>query len=124
MCEFYSDADGPTAYCETHHRARKEHKCWECGGKIIAGETYVIASGVWDGRGDSFKYCLACKEVLNAFGAAHKGTYPEIGNLEGALQECVREETSWDDEDNEVLTVEGHTWQAALEAMHARKQAS
>lgn len=46
-----------SAFRKCERTARKEH--W-CRGAIPIGARYVYVSGVWDGRGDSFKFCLAC----------------------------------------------------------------
>ena len=54
MCEF------PVVYHMKVLRARKEHRCCECGGKILSGESYNYHSGVWDGQGMSFKVCPEC----------------------------------------------------------------
>lgn len=54
MCEF------PATYMMRVRRARKEHRCCECRGKIPKGESYNYHSGVWDGQGRSFKVCADC----------------------------------------------------------------
>lgn len=54
MCEF------PATYMMRVRRARKEHRCCECGGKILKGESYNYHSGVWDNQGRSFKVCPEC----------------------------------------------------------------
>lgn len=54
MCE------SPATYMMRVRRARKEHRCCECGGKILKGESYNYHSGVWDGQGRSFKVCVDC----------------------------------------------------------------
>lgn len=59
MCEF------PATYMMRVRRARKEHRCCECGGKILSGETYNYHSGVWDGQGRSFKVCPECDLLRN-----------------------------------------------------------
>ncbi len=41
-------------------KARKPHKCGECGRLIQPGETYEHVWGVWDGRPDTFKTCSGC----------------------------------------------------------------
>lgn len=59
MCE------SPATYMMRVRRARKEHRCCECGGKILKGESYNYHSGVWDGQGRSFKVCPEC-DLLRA----------------------------------------------------------
>lgn len=51
------------AFYQTWRKARKAHRCCECGGTIRAGERYRYASGVWDGYPDSFKTCVLCDAV-------------------------------------------------------------
>lgn len=50
-------------------KARKEHKCCECGAIVKPGEHYTYSHGVWDGSGQSFKQCLDCAEVSSAAAA-------------------------------------------------------
>jgi len=57
MCEC------PLMYSEVIRRARKPHKCCECGTAIAEGEQYQVASGKWDGRFDTFCTCLACVAI-------------------------------------------------------------
>ncbi len=46
-----------------------------------------------------------------------------MGGLDEALEHCVDEETTIDDEDNEVLTEAGKRWQAELDGMAQRRAA-
>lgn len=48
------------AYRQVTRRARKPHKCCECGGIIKPGERYEHASGVWEWGPDSYKTCADC----------------------------------------------------------------
>lgn len=41
-------------------KARKEHRCDECGRIIERGDTYENVHGKWDGRLDTFKTCSRC----------------------------------------------------------------
>lgn len=51
----------PEVYKERYRKARKAHRCCECGReRIRPSDTYLYASGVWDGQGASFKVCLRC----------------------------------------------------------------
>ena len=59
------DFDGPEAYRETVRKARKEHRCYACGETIRRGDRYRYTSGVWDGRGESFRHCLQCAAILS-----------------------------------------------------------
>ncbi len=48
-------------------KARKEHKCCECGEIIKSGENYQYASGLYDGNWDHHKTCLFCVAVWRDF---------------------------------------------------------
>jgi hypothetical protein len=50
-CEFFSDS---------RPKARKFHRCGECGREIGKGEIYRKYFGVYDGSGFSGKICLHC----------------------------------------------------------------
>lgn len=50
----------PTVIKHTTRLARKEHKCCECGTKIVKGMHYDYTSGIWDGEPRSFKQCVEC----------------------------------------------------------------
>lgn len=50
-------------YQLTKRKARKDHRCCECGGMIKAGETYNSHSGVWDGEPARYKVCPECDEL-------------------------------------------------------------
>ena len=78
----------PTLYRETRRRARKTHMCVECRTDIRPGETYMEASGLWDGEFDTIRWCLCCnalkRMVLDAM------EYPDE-YLIGKLLEDARE---------------------------------
>jgi hypothetical protein len=58
--------DNPPSCSSTTTRvARKAHRCYECGAEISKRDRYQVHSGVWDGRGQSFKWCADC-ETLRA----------------------------------------------------------
>jgi hypothetical protein len=59
--------DGPSAFQCVVRRARKPHKCVECREAIPIGARYEHASGIWDGRADSYKTCLSCIEIRDHF---------------------------------------------------------
>lgn len=63
------DGDPPKAFRCVERRARKAHRCCECGRTIGAGEVYEHASGVWDGGPDAFKTCGRCARVRRALDA-------------------------------------------------------
>lgn len=57
------DCESPSAYQQYTRHARRGHACWECGETIPPGAEYEYASGVWAGRGASYKTCLRCVGV-------------------------------------------------------------
>ncbi len=121
MCEWSSDYgyDSQT-FQDLWRRARKQHKCEECSGIIHPGANYRFVSGRSEGEIWQAKICAACDETRNRFADEHKGERPLLGELDEALRECVADETSWDDDDNEVVTEAGKRWQQALDEMRAR----
>lgn len=50
----------PECFVVRTPKARKQHKCCECRGRIQLGETYERASGIWDGEPMRFKTCCDC----------------------------------------------------------------
>lgn len=62
------DYDGSNEfYAEAMRRARKAHKCCECGDPIAAGDLYHYASGNSDGDFFTAKTCASCEEIRKAF---------------------------------------------------------
>lgn len=55
-----TDAELPEVYCETLRKARKPHRCCECRGFILTGESYQLANGIWNDGPLTFKTCLPC----------------------------------------------------------------
>lgn len=67
-CIGSSGGDYPAEVCGTLIvRARKPQKCCECKDPINPGDHYEVTSGKWDGDWMSFKTCLPCKEIREAF---------------------------------------------------------
>ena len=57
------DYDQPELYKDKIVKARKEHKCCECGERIAIGERHEHAKGKWDGNWDSYRTCLFCTKL-------------------------------------------------------------
>ncbi len=53
-------------------KAKKPHKCYECGEDIKVGDKYERTSGKWEGTMSVFCTCLLCKEIRDHF-ACDKG---------------------------------------------------
>jgi hypothetical protein len=59
----YCDYDPPD-FCHIEiRRARKPHKCDECGGMIIPNEPYEYTRAKWEGCIDNFKICERCYDI-------------------------------------------------------------
>lgn len=85
MCS--CDYELPEFYEQETLRARKPHKCVECGRIIQAGETYEYVRGKWDGDFLQFHTCTHCLAVREAWmrfmGSScwlFSGLYEEIAN--------------------------------------------
>lgn len=81
MC--MTDYDPPEFYSAGIRKARKEHKCEECGRVIQPGEPYQYVSGKWDGDLNFFKTCQHCEVtqkwlVENCHGFMHSMTEEDI----------------------------------------------
>ena len=76
--------------CFTHKqpKARRTHKCCECGGKIQVGETYHRMSGVW-GEPETYKVCNECEQLRADVEKDMNGTGDSTGY--GCLWESVDE---------------------------------
>ena len=82
MCEM------PTVYECDRPKARKEHTCCECRGKISIGETYHKHHGIWDGEADTYKVCDDCEIVRDI---VDKDQHPDDKSAFGHLYESVME---------------------------------
>ena len=56
----------PTVIEDRLRKARKEHFCSFCGGKIFRGEQYRDQFNVYDGDAYHWKAHLSCQELANA----------------------------------------------------------
>lgn len=60
-------SDQPQCYSSELRKARKIHKCCECGTTIEKNEKYHYFSGIWDGEAHSFKTCQKCELLREDF---------------------------------------------------------
>lgn len=96
-CVYIDSHDGPEFCRNTILRARKEHKCYECGDTIKPGEEYEYTAGRWEGYFDAFHICLDCVSVRDSFfcdGYEYGGIWEYLGehlrNLQGAVSsDCL-----------------------------------
>lgn len=75
------DGDMPTFYNRKTVKARKEHKCCECGDIIKTGSEYEKAVGRWGKDFDVYKTCADCLSIGHAFfcgGWPHSIMWEEI----------------------------------------------
>lgn len=56
----------PEFFRQTLHRARKQHRCCECGKIIRIGEEYEYSAGKWDGDVTQYRTCFMCSTIRNA----------------------------------------------------------
>ena len=80
--------DGPDVFTEEWRKARKLHRCCECGSKIEIGEIYEYVKGLWDGRWSDYKSCLKCADLRDAL---YDVCCPYYGGLSEAYQEYLLE---------------------------------
>jgi hypothetical protein len=59
----FCDYDAPEFYLKEVRTARKEHKCYECRGRILLGDRYEHVRGKWDGGIETFKTCQHCVDL-------------------------------------------------------------
>lgn len=59
----YCDYDPPEFHESKRQKARKQHKCCECGGIVVPGEVYDYAVGKWEGDLLTFKTCERCTDL-------------------------------------------------------------
>jgi len=57
------DVEMPSIYSDTVRKARREHKCCECGQIIKIGDRYHLFKGCWEGRWGEYKTCMECDEI-------------------------------------------------------------
>ena len=76
----YCDYDSmPSMYSETWHKAKKDHRCCECGKTISVGQQYQRVVGVWDGDFSSYKTCERCAGLRDALAEV---SCPTFGGLQ------------------------------------------
>ncbi len=96
----YCDIDDVAdVYVAKVKRARKQHRCSECGHAILPGEEYHEAKMLYDGSWDRYTTCARCR-ALEAWIKAHVPCFNQCrmhGNfLEDAFA-CVDEVTMKND---------------------------
>jgi len=80
-CVYVGDYDGPEFVSEKIVKARKIHKCGECGREISPGEKYEKVVGKWEGDLSSHKTCVDCLSIRDNFfcnGWAYGGIWEHL----------------------------------------------
>ena len=94
----YCDTEPASFYAEYIVTARKEHKCYECRGKISRGARYYRICGKWDDF-QSFRLCSVCSaghETIKSIDECGCGA--PLGDLYSAFREMLYEhpfEVGW-----------------------------
>lgn len=57
------DYDPPSFYHQEIRKARKPHRCNECGTLILPGERYEHVRGKWEGYIDNLDTCERCLDI-------------------------------------------------------------
>lgn len=57
------DYEGPAVSSSQVVKARKAHRCCECGEVIRPGALYECYSGCWDGSWARYRTCLPCMRI-------------------------------------------------------------
>lgn len=84
-CDCSTDDFEPCrVYVERVRKAKKEHKCYECGEAIKIGTKYTEGSGI-DGNGSAFRHrvCTPCMRIIEH--------YCPSGHVFGGLREILLE---------------------------------
>lgn len=69
MTDCYCDYERPEFYHSETRRARKQHRCTECGRAIQPGEKYEHVRAKWEGdirTHNTCAHCLALREWVQA----------------------------------------------------------
>lgn len=67
MSCYCDDGVLPDFYHKECRKARKAHRCYECGCKIERGEVYEYVRGKWDDDPISMHTCPDCVRLRDAF---------------------------------------------------------
>lgn len=59
----FCDGDPASVYRSSTPRAKKSHRCEECGTTILIGERYEYVFGIWDNSPASFRTCESCYDL-------------------------------------------------------------
>ena len=101
--------DMPQLFNSKEVKARKDHRCTNCGDNITKGSNYNSMSGLWSGDVRRFKLCNYCNKVVNSCtlimgdSVPHYACGPYLGF--GGVSDFLRDYLTGDDEENADLVV-------------------
>lgn len=117
MCN--GDDNPPEGFCETKPKARRSHRCCECGRLIPSGEVYVRSWGKWDGNIGTYRQHVDCHELLDWISVnLCGGEMWSFTSLRDELGEYGPDLYA-DGNPDKPLAVEAHARMAAIEARYA-----
>jgi hypothetical protein len=91
ICIGGGDYDGAWDFCSVSVvKARKPHKCCECGRGISIGTQYEKIAGKFDGDFSEAKSCLDCMNICNGLACGSVG----LGNLWDEIYQIFGEVTT------------------------------
>ena len=73
----YSDVEEFQFCVQTIRRARKEHRCYECGEAIPVGAQYEECRALFDGDISTMRTCLPCSRIRRDYGCGLYGGLAE-----------------------------------------------
>jgi hypothetical protein len=85
-CDSYS-----YPFYERCHTARKEHRCYDCSGKILPGQWYMAVGGLCEGEWWNGKICRSCWSAMQWVKAHIPCLCVSFGNMREELIEICRE---------------------------------
>ena len=91
MTACYCDGDPPSVISIVSRKARKPHRCCECGRTIHAGEKYEHVWGIWDSRPDTFNTCHLCTDLRELVAHSVPCFCWNYGNMREDAIETLRE---------------------------------
>jgi hypothetical protein len=82
-CPCDLDLEPITVHRTKIRKARKGHKCDECGADIKRGDHYHVHTGRCDGSWFTVKNCKECEQIREDYGCRC------IGDLDTMVHECL-----------------------------------
>ena len=95
MSACYCEGEPAEVYVKTAHRARRVHRCSECGRAIERGEVYERVFAVWEGDPETLPMCFHCLSMIEFVTASipcfcwlHHSLHEDVQN---AIEEYAHE---------------------------------